>query len=246
MKIHEYQAKELLRKYGVPVPRGVVARSSEEAYHAAKELGTDVVVVKAQIHAGGRGKGGGVKLAKSADEVREIARQMLGMKLVTHQTGPKGREVRVLLIEEGLPIDKEFYLGIVLDRASGRLVFMASAAGGMDIEEVAAKTPEQIFRETIDPAVGFRPFQARKLAFALGLPAELVGQAAKFMQALYQAYEQMDASLVEINPFLLTKDNHLIALDAKINFDDNAMFRHKEFLDLRDLNERSEEHTSEL
>ena len=237
MKIHEYQGKELLKKFGVPVPRGFVARSPDEAYQAAKELACNIVVVKAQIHAGGRGKGGGVKLARSADEAREIARQMLGMKLVTHQTGPEGREVRVLLVEEGLPIDKEFYLGIVLDRASGRLVFMASAAGGMDIEEVAAKSPEQIFKETIDPAVGFRSFQARKLAFALGLPAELVGQAAKFMQALYQACEQMDASLVEINPFLLTKDNRLIALDAKINFDDNAMFRHKEFVDLRDLNE---------
>jgi len=237
MKIHEYQGKELLQKYGVPVPRGIVAHSPEEAYQAAKELATDVVVVKAQIHAGGRGKGGGVKLAKSPDEAREIARQMLGMKLVTHQTGPEGREVRVLLIEEGLPIDKEFYLGIVLDRASGRPVFMASAAGGMDIEEVAAKTPEQIFKEQIDPAVGFRPFQARKLAFHLGLPAELIGQAAKFMQSLYNAYEQMDASLMEINPFLLTKDNRLIALDAKVNFDDNAMFRHKDFLSLRDLNE---------
>jgi succinyl-CoA synthetase beta subunit len=237
MKIHEYQGKELLRKYGVPVPRGLVARSPEEAYHAAKELGTDVIVVKAQIHAGGRGKGGGVKLAKSPDEAREIARQMLGMKLVTHQTGPEGREVRVLLIEEGLPIDKEFYLGIVLDRTTGRPVFMASAAGGMDIEEVAAHTPEQIFKETIDPAVGFRPFQARKLAFKLGLPADLVNGAAKFMQALYSANEQMDASLLEINPFLLTKDKRLIALDAKVNFDDNALYRHKEFMDLRDLNE---------
>src|SRR5437660_5910292 len=188
MKIHEYQAKELLRKYGVAVPRGLVARSPEEAYHAAKELATDLVVVKAQIHAGGRGKGGGVKLAKSADEAQEIARQMLGMKLVTHQTGPEGREVRVLLVEEGLPIDKEFYLGIVLDRQAGRPVFMASSAGGMDIEEVAAKTPEQIFKETINPAVGFRPFQARKLAFALEIPATLVNQAAKCMQSLYTAY----------------------------------------------------------
>jgi len=237
VKIHEYQGKELLKKFGVPVPRGIVARTAGEAFAAAKELGTDVVVVKAQIHAGGRGKGGGVKLARSAEEARDIAGKMLGMNLVTHQTGPEGREVRVLLIEEGLPIDKEFYLGLVLDRASGRLVFMASAAGGMDIEEVAAKTPEQIFKETIDPSVGFRAFQARKLAFALGLPAELVGQAAKFMQTLYQAAEQMDASLIEINPFLLTKDNRLIALDAKVNLDDNAMFRHKEFLDLRDLNE---------
>lgn len=237
MKIHEYQGKELLRKFGVPVPRGIVARSPEEAYEAAKELATDVVVVKAQIHAGGRGKGGGVKLAKSPEEAREVARQMLGMKLVTHQTGPEGREVRVLLIEEGLPIDKEFYLGIVLDRASGRPVFMASEAGGMDIEEVAAKTPEKILKETVDPAVGFRAFQARKLAFGLGIGSELVNQAVKFMQLLYNANEQMDASLMEINPFLLTKDNRLIALDAKVNFDDNALFRHKEFLDLRDLNE---------
>ena len=237
MKIHEYQGKELLKKFNVPVPRGTVAHSPDEAYAAAKELASLPVVVKAQIHAGGRGKGGGVKLAKSPEEARELARQMLGMKLVTHQTGPEGREVRVLLIEEGLPIDKEFYLGIVLDRASGRPVFMASAAGGMDIEEVAARAPEQIFKETINPAVGFRPFQARKLAFALGLPAELVSQAAKFMQSLYAAYEQMDASLLEINPFLLTKDNRLIALDAKVNFDDNALFRHPEFRELRDLNE---------
>jgi succinyl-CoA synthetase beta subunit len=237
MKIHEYQAKELLKKFGVAVPRGLVARTPEEAYDAAKELGTDVVVVKAQIHAGGRGKGGGVKLAKSPDEAKEIASKMLGMNLVTHQTGPEGRVVRTLLVEEGLPIDKEFYLGIVLDRASGRPVFMASSAGGMDIEEVAANTPELILKETIDPAVGFRPFQARKLAFGLGLPAALVNQAAKFMQALYTANEQMDASLMEINPFLLTKDGRLIALDAKITFDDNAMFRHADFQPLRDLNE---------
>ncbi|HJX88942.1 MAG TPA: ADP-forming succinate--CoA ligase subunit beta [Pyrinomonadaceae bacterium] len=237
MKIHEYQGKELLKKFGVAVPRGIVARTPDEAERAAKELGTDVVVVKAQIHAGGRGKGGGVKLAKSPDEAKTIAKQMLGMKLVTHQTGPEGREVRVLLIEEGLPIDREFYLGIVLDRASGRPVFMASSAGGMDIEEVAANTPEKIMKETIDPAVGFRSFQARKLAFGLGIPGDLIGQAVKFMQALYAANEQMDASLVEINPFLLTKDNRLIALDAKINFDDNALFRHKEFMELRDLNE---------
>src|SRR5215813_6037194 len=175
MKIHEYQGKELLQKFGVVVPRGLVARSPEEAYHAAKELGTSVVVVKAQIHAGGRGKGGGVKLAKSADEAQEIARQMLGMKLVTHQTGPEGREVRVLLIEEGLPIDREFYLGVVLDRASGRPVFMASSAGGMDIEEVAAKTPEKIMKETIDPAVGFRAFQARNSAFGHRNPVSLIG-----------------------------------------------------------------------
>ena len=237
MKIHEYQGKELLKKFGVPVPRGIVARSIEEASRAATELATPVIVVKAQIHAGGRGKGGGVKLAKSPDEAKKIAAEILGMHLITHQTGPEGREVRVLLIEEGLPIDKEFYLGIVLDRASGRSVFMASSAGGMDIEEVAAKTPEKIMKETIDPAVGFRAFQARKLAFGLGIRPDLINQAVKFMQSLYLAYEQMDASLLEINPFLLTKDDRLIALDAKVNFDDNAMFRHKEFLDLRDLNE---------
>ncbi len=237
MKIHEYQGKELLKKYGVPVPRGIVARTADEAFNAAQELGTAVVVVKAQIHAGGRGKGGGVKLAKSPAEAREVAEKILGMQLVTHQTGPEGREVRVLLVEEGLPIDKEFYLGIVLDRVTGRSVFMASSAGGMDIEEVAAHTPEKILKETIDPAVGFRPFQARKLAFGLGIPAQLVNQAAKFMQSLYTAYEQMDASLLEINPFLLTKDERLIALDAKVTFDDNAMFRHPDYAELRDLNE---------
>ena len=237
MKIHEYQGKELLKQYGVPVPRSVVARTPEEAEAAAKELGTDVVVVKAQIHAGGRGKGGGVKLAKSPAEAKEIASQMLGMMLVTHQTGPEGREVKTLLIEEGLPIDREFYLGITLDRLTGRNVFMASSAGGMDIEKVAEETPELILKEAIDPSVGLRPFQARKLAFGLGIPSELVNQAAKFMLSLYDSYEKMDASLLEINPFLLTKDNRLIALDAKVNFDDNAMFRHKDYADLRDLNE---------
>ncbi len=237
MKIHEYQGKEILRTYGVAVPRGIVARTPEEAEQAAKDLGTDVVVVKAQIHAGGRGKGGGVKLAKSPAEAREIAEKMLGMMLITHQTGPEGREVKTLLIEEGLPIDKEFYLGIVLDRTTGRNTFMASQAGGMDIERVAEETPELILKETIDPAVGLRPFQARNLAFGLGLPAELIGQATKFMLALYEAYEKTDASLFEINPFLLTKDGRLIALDAKVNFDDNALYRHKEFAALRDLSE---------
>ena len=237
MKIHEYQGKAILKEYGVPVPRGIVARTPDEAEAAAKELGTDVVVVKAQIHAGGRGKGGGVKLAKSPAEAREIAAAMLGMTLVTHQTGPEGREVKTLLVEEGLPIDKEFYLGITLDRVSGRNVFMASSAGGMDIEKVAEETPELILKETIDPSVGLRPFQARKLAFGLGIPNDLIGQASKFMLSLYDAYEKTDASLVEINPFLLTKDNRLIALDAKLNFDDNAMFRHKDYAELRDLNE---------
>jgi len=237
MKIHEYQGKEILRSFGVTVPRGIVARSREEAEKAAKELGTEICVVKAQIHAGGRGKGGGVKLAKSPAEASEIASKMLGMMLVTHQTGPEGREVKTLLIEEGLPIDKEFYLGVTLDRVSGRNVFMASSAGGMDIEKVAAETPELILKETIDPSVGLRPFQARKLAFGLGIPNELINQAAGFMLKLYDAYEKIDASLLEINPFLLTKDKRLIALDAKINFDDNAMFRHKDFAELRDLNE---------
>ena len=237
MKIHEYQGKAILKEYGVPVPRGVVARTADEAEAAARELGTDVVVVKAQIHAGGRGKGGGVKIAKSPEEARDLASQILGMTLVTHQTGPEGREVKTLLIEEGLPIDREFYLGITLDRVTGRNVFMASSAGGMDIEKVAEETPELILKETIDPSVGMRGFQARKLAFGLGIPNDLVNQAAKFMMSLYEAYEKIDASLVEINPFLLTKDNRLIALDAKVNFDDNAMFRHKDFEELRDLNE---------
>ena len=237
MKIHEYQGKELLRKYGVPTPKGIVVTTPDEAEQAAKELGTDVVVVKAQIHAGGRGKGGGVKLAKSPAEAKEIASAMLGMMLITHQTGPEGQEVRTLLVEEGLPIDKEFYLGITLDRLTGRNVFMASSAGGMDIEKVAEETPELILKETINPGVGLRPFQARKLAFGLGIPAALVNQAAKFMLSLYEAYESIDASLVEINPFLLTKDNRLIALDAKVNFDDNALYRHKDYAELRDLNE---------
>ncbi|HEY2866190.1 MAG TPA: ATP-grasp domain-containing protein, partial [Pyrinomonadaceae bacterium] len=219
MKIHEYQGKAILKEYGVPVPRGIVARTPEEAEAAAKELGTDIVVVKAQIHAGGRGKGGGVKLAKSPAEAKEIASQMLGMHLVTHQTGPEGREVKTLLVEEGLPIDREFYLGITLDRVTSRNVFMASSAGGMEIEKVAEETPELIMKETVDPAVGLRPFQARKLAFGLGIPNELINQAAKFMLSLYDAYEKTDASLVEINPFLLTKDGRLIALDAKLNFD---------------------------
>jgi succinyl-CoA synthetase beta subunit len=237
MKIHEYQAKDLLKTYGVPVPRSIVARTPDEAEQAAKELGTDVVVVKAQIHAGGRGKGGGVKLAKSPEEAKELASQILGMNLVTHQTGPEGREVQTILIEEGLPIDQEFYLGITLDRASGKNVFMASSEGGTEIEEVAAATPEKILKETIEPGIGLQPFQARKLAFGLGLPKELIGQAAKFMMNLANAFEKMDATIVEINPFLKTTDGRLIALDAKVNFDGNAMFRHKDYPELRDLNE---------
>ncbi|HUF03062.1 MAG TPA: ADP-forming succinate--CoA ligase subunit beta [Aridibacter sp.] len=237
MKIHEYQAKELLKQYGVPVPNGIVATTAEEAEAAAKELGTEVVVVKAQIHAGGRGKGGGVKLAKSPEDAKEIASSMLGMNLVTHQTGPEGREVHTLLIEEGLPIEQEFYLGITLDRATGKNVFMASSEGGTEIEEVAAATPEKILRETIEPGIGLQPFQARKLAFGLGLPKELIGQASKFMISLAIAFEKMDATIVEINPFLKTTDGRLIALDAKVNFDGSAMFRHKDYAELRDLNE---------
>lgn len=237
MKIHEYQAKEILRRFDIPVPNGIVAVSADEAEKAARELGTDIVVVKAQIHAGGRGKGGGVKLAKSPAEARSIAGEMLGMNLVTHQTGPEGREVKTLLVEEGLPIDQEFYLGITLDRESGKNVFMASAAGGMDIETVAAETPEKILKETIEPGLGLLPFQARNLAFGLGLPKELVGKAVSFMSKLASAFEEIDATIVEINPFLKTKDDRLIALDAKINFDGNAMFRHKDYAELRDLNE---------
>ncbi|HXI90266.1 MAG TPA: ADP-forming succinate--CoA ligase subunit beta [Blastocatellia bacterium] len=236
MKIHEYQGKQLLAKYGVKVPRGVVVNHEEQVRAAVEQLGLPVVV-KAQIHAGGRGKGGGVKLARSLDEAIEISRNIIGMKLVTHQTGPEGREVRTVLIEEALKIKQEFYLGIVLDRATSRLVFMASSAGGMEIEEVAANEPEKILKETIDPAVGLQAFQARKLAFGIGLPKEAVNNAAKFMTALYRAYVDLDASLAEINPFLLTEDGELYALDAKLNFDDNALFRHKDYADLRDLNE---------
>ena len=236
MKIHEYQGKQLLAKYGVKVPRGVVVNHEEQVRAAVEQLGLPVVV-KAQIHAGGRGKGGGVKLARSLDEAIEISRNIIGMKLVTHQTGPEGREVRTVLIEEALKIKQEFYLGIVLDRATSRLVFMASSAGGMEIEQVAANEPEKILKETIDPAVGLQAFQARKLAFGIGLPKDIVNKAAKFMTTLYRAYFDLDASLAEINPFLLTEDDELYALDAKLNFDDNALFRHKDYADLRDLNE---------
>jgi succinyl-CoA synthetase beta subunit len=236
MKIHEYQGKQLLAKYGVTVPRGVMVTSADEVPAAVEQLGLPVVV-KAQIHAGGRGKGGGVKLAKTAEEAKEIAAKMIGMNLVTHQTGPEGRTVHTLLIEEGLKIKQEFYLGIVLDRAISRLVFMASAAGGMDIEEVAANEPEKILKEAIDPAVGLTAFQARKLAFGIGIPNESINKAVKFMSALYKAFVESDASLAEINPFLLTEDGELYALDAKLNFDDNAMFRHKDYGELRDLNE---------
>jgi succinyl-CoA synthetase beta subunit len=236
MKIHEYQAKSLLAKYAVPVPRAEVARTPDEAKEAARKIGGSVVV-KAQIHAGGRGKGGGIKVAKDASEAREIAEKMLGMTLVTHQTGPEGRIVQTLLIEETLPIDRELYLGIVLDRVKGKPVLMASAAGGMDIEEVAAKSPEKILREAIEPGMGIAPFQARKLAFGMGVPAASVNAAAAAMSALAKAYFEIDASLAEINPFILTSDGKVYALDAKINLDDNALYRHKDLLQLRDLNE---------
>jgi len=236
MKIHEYQAKAILAKYDVPVPRGEVAYSVEEAEAAAKKIGGSVVV-KAQIHAGGRGKGGGVKVAKDSEDAARIAKQILGMRLVTHQTGPDGRIVQRLLIEETLPIERELYLGIVLDRAHGKPVFMASAAGGMEIEEVAAKTPELILRETLEPGYGLAPFQGRNLAFGMGIPAASVNSAVSAMTALVKAYDAIDASLAEINPFILTKDGKVYALDAKINLDDNAMYRHKDLLELRDLNE---------
>jgi succinyl-CoA synthetase beta subunit len=238
VKIHEYQGKAVLARHGVPVPKGKVAYTVDEAVEAAKGLGFPVVV-KAQIHAGGRGKGGGVKLAKGLDECEAIAKAMLGMTLRTHQTGPEGRVVRRLLIEQGMDLSgsKEMYLAILVDRATGKPVFMASAQGGMDIEEVAAKDPGAILKETVDPVVGFRPYQARKLAFGLGLPPEVVNKAVPFMLSLYRAFEAQDASLVEINPFLVTKAGDVLALDAKVNFDDNALFRHPELVELRDFDE---------
>ena len=236
MKIHEYQAKTILTHYGVPVPRGEVVRTVEEAEAAARAIGGSVVV-KAQIHAGGRGKGGGIKLAKNAAEATEAARRMLGMRLVTHQTGPEGRVVQRLLIEEALPIERELYLGIVLDRARGRPVFMASAAGGVEIEEVAARNPELVLKEHIQPGLGLLPFQARKLAYGMGIPAGSVSAAVSAMIALAGAYEGVDASLAEINPFIVTRDGKVYALDAKLNLDDSALFRHKNLLEMRDLQE---------
>src|ERR1700675_4582569 len=233
MKIHEYQAKAILAKYGVPVPRGEVAFTVDEVEAAAKKIGGSVVV-KAQIHAGGRGKGGGVKVAKDAAEAVEISKRMLGMRLVTHQTGPEGRIVQRLLVEETLPIERELYLGIVLDRALGKPVFMASAAGGMEIEEVAAKSPERILKEAIEPGIGLQPFQARKLAFGIGIPGAVANKAAAAMMALAKATEALDASLAEINPFILTKDGNVYALDAKFNLDDNALFPPKELVERRD------------
>lgn len=240
MNIHEYQGKEVLKKYGVAVPNGKVAYTVEEAVEAAASLGTPVVVVKAQIHAGGRGKAGGVKVAKSLDEVRTYAGEILGKTLVTHQTGPEGKEVKRLLIEEGCQIAKEYYIGIVVDRSSGRVVMMASEEGGTEIEEVAATHPEKIFKEIIDPAVGLQTFQARKLAYSIAIPNELVNKAVKFMQALYLAFVDKDCSIAEINPLVVTADGNVMALDAKLNFDSNALFRHKDIQELRDLDEEDE------
>jgi succinyl-CoA synthetase beta subunit len=237
MKIHEYQGKDILRKYGVAVPRGEVAFSVDEAVAAAKKIGGSVWVVKAQIHAGGRGKGGGVKVARSIDEVKQYASQILGMTLVTHQTGPEGRLVKRLLIEEGANIEKEMYVGITLDRVHSRNVVMVSTEGGMEIEKVAEEHPERIVKEHIDPAVGFQAFQARKLAFALGLSGDAFKNGVRFLLSLYKAYEATDASLFEINPLVITKEGNVIALDAKVNFDDNALDRHPEFKELRDLDE---------
>ena len=240
MKIHEYQGKAILKKYGVAVPRGVMAATREATEAAAQDLlgsGATGVVVKAQIHAGGRGKGGGVKIAKSVEEAGEIAGKMLGMKLVTHQTGPEGRIVHRLLVEETLPIEKELYLGILVDRDEAKPVFMASAAGGMDIEQVAADRPEAILKQYIDPGMGLEPFQARKIAFALGLKPLQINPAVQFLTGLYRVFLETDASLIEINPFISCTDGRLFALDAKLTFDDNALFRHADLRELRDITE---------
>ncbi|WP_047981284.1 ADP-forming succinate--CoA ligase subunit beta [Ornithinibacillus contaminans] len=240
MNIHEYQGKEILRNYGVKVPNGYVAYTVDEAVEAAKKLGTNVTVVKAQIHAGGRGKAGGVKVAKNLDEVRTYADEILGKTLVTHQTGPEGKEVKRLLIEEGCDIKKEYYVGVVLDRATSRVVMMASEEGGTEIEEVAAKTPEKIFKEVIDPVVGLSGYQARRLAFNINIPDELLNKAVKFMTGLYQAFVEKDCSIAEINPLVTTGDGEVLALDAKLNFDDNALYRQKDVLEYRDLDEEDE------
>jgi succinyl-CoA synthetase beta subunit len=237
MKIHEYQAKGILAKYGVPVPRGEVAFTAQEAGEVAQRLGGGVVVVKAQIHAGGRGKAGGVKVVKSPGEAERVAADLIGRTLVTYQTGPSGQVVGRLLVEEGLAIERELYLSMLVDRTSQMPVMMVSAEGGVDIEEVAAKTPEKIHKEFIDPAVGLMPYQARKLAFAVGLADAQVGKATKMMLALYKAFVATDASLLEINPLIVTKGGDLLALDAKMNFDDNALYRHGDVRDLRDTSE---------
>ena len=242
MKIHEYQAKAILKKYGVAVPRGEMAENREQAQAAAQRLfdsGASGVVVKAQIHAGGRGKGGGVKVAKSVEEAVELAGKILGMTLITHQTGPEGRLVRRVLVEETLPIEKELYLGIVIDRTEAKPVLMASAAGGMEIEQVAAENPDAILKVHVEPGMGLEAFQARKLAFQLGLKPQQIGEAVRFMTGLYRAFQETDSSLTEINPFVSCSDGRLFALDAKINFDDNALFRHPEIRELRDISEEA-------
>jgi succinyl-CoA synthetase beta subunit len=239
MKIHEYQAKEILKRFDVAVPRGGVAFTPQGAEKVARELAGNAWVVKAQIHAGGRGKGGGVKLAKNLAEVRDLASKMLGMRLVTHQTGPEGRIVKRLLIEQSINIAKELYVGVTLDRSRSQNVLMASTEGGVEIEKVAAETPELIFKEYIDPSLGLRPYQSRRLAFRLGLSGDALKSAVKFFSALYRAYENMDASLAEINPLVLTKEGNVLALDAKMNFDDNALFRHPDVVEMRDLNEEA-------
>ncbi|EKF6162066.1 ADP-forming succinate--CoA ligase subunit beta [Staphylococcus pseudintermedius] len=237
MNIHEYQGKEIFRSMGVAVPEGRVAFSAEEAVEKAKELDTDVYVVKAQIHAGGRGKAGGVKIAKSLSEVEAYANELLGKVLVTHQTGPEGKEVKRLYIEEGANIQKEYYVGFVIDRATDLVTLMASEEGGTEIEEVAAKNPEKIFKETIDPVIGLAPYQARRIAFNINIPKESINKAVKFLIALYNVFIEKDCSIVEINPLVLTGEGDVLALDSKINFDDNALFRHKDIVELRDLEE---------
>lgn len=237
MNIHEYQGKEIFRSMGVAVPEGRVAFTAEEAVEKAKELDSDVYVVKAQIHAGGRGKAGGVKIAKSLSEVETYANELLGKQLVTHQTGPEGKEVKRLYIEQGCDILKEYYVGFVIDRATDKVTLMASEEGGTEIEEVAAKTPEKIFKETIDPVVGLSPYQARRIAFNINIPKESIGKATKFLLALYNVFIEKDCSIVEINPLVTTGDGQVLALDAKLNFDDNALFRHKDIVELRDLEE---------
>jgi len=237
MNIHEYQGKEILRKYGVSVPNGKVAFTPDEAEKASEELGSSVYVVKAQIHAGGRGKAGGVKIAKTKDEVKGFAKELLGKTLVTHQTGPEGREIKRLLIEEGCDIQKEYYVGLVLDRATSRIVLMASEEGGTEIEEVAEKTPEKIVKVVIDPAIGLQGYQAREVAFKINIPTKLVGQAVKFMTSLYNAFIEKDCSIAEINPLVVTGDGKVMALDAKLNFDSNALYRQKDIIEYRDLDE---------
>ena len=239
MKIHEYQAKAILSKYGVPVPPGEVVFNAADARAAASRLGGGTVVVKAQIHAGGRGKGGGVKVVKNADEAERVAKDMIGMQLVTHQTGPEGQTVRRVLIEQGLKIRRELYLGMVIDRATEKPVIMASQEGGVEIEKVAHETPEKIFKEYIHPGAGLAPFQTRKLAFALGLEGNQIGQATKLMIALYDAFKATDASLIEINPLIVTEEGNLLALDAKMNFDDNALYRHPDIKAHRDMAEEA-------